>query len=171
MNEQGNLMSDSQTVAGKFTINDLIASVGEEIMVSPWISISQEEVNLFGQVTRDPDPNHIDPEYAQEHSPFGGPVLFGYQTLSLLSHLCEPMRLGSENGHSGSGYEMNYGLNKVRFITPIHVGKRFRNRMTVLSVEKREDGSYMLTTLNTIEVEGQKKPAMTAEWLSVIHYG
>jgi acyl dehydratase len=66
---------------------------------------------------------------------------------------------------------MNYGLNKVRFITPIHVGKRFRNRMTVLSVEKREDGSYMLTTLNTIEVEGQKKPAMTAEWLSVIHYG
>jgi acyl dehydratase len=164
-------MNNTQDSFRRFTIEDLKTSIGEEIMVSPWISMSQEEVNLFGQVTRDPDPNHIDPEYAREHSPFGGPVLFGYQTLSMLSHLCDPMRLGQDNGNSGSGYEMNYGLNKVRFITPIHVGKRFRNRMKVLSIEEREDGSYMLTTLNTIEVEGQEKPAMTAEWLSLIHYG
>ena len=163
------MKTNETTKPEKFTIGYLKESIGKEILVSPWITMSQEEVNLFGQVTRDQDPNHIDPEFARENSPFGGTVLFGFQTLSMLPHLCEPLRLDHELDHTA--YEVNYGLNKVRFITPVRVGARFRNCMSVKSIERREDGAYMLTTMNRIEVEGQHKPAMTAEWLSLIHYG
>jgi len=168
-NLESNMKSNESKKPDKFTVDYLMESVGKEIMVSPWITMSQEEVNLFGQLTRDLDPNHIDPGYAREHSPFGGTVLFGFQTLAMLSHLCEPLRL--DHAIDSTAYEVNYGLNKVRFITPVRVGASFRNRMSVKSVERRDDGAHMLITLNTIEVEGQEKPAMTAEWLSLIHYG
>ena len=119
-------------------------------------------------MTRDLDPNHIDADYAKRNSPFGGPVLFGFQTLSMLSHLAEGIRMGHNDG--SESYEANYGLNKVRFITPIRVGTRFRNRMSVKSIKQRKDGTYMIVTENVIEVEGQDKPAMTAEWLFLLHF-
>ncbi|MEX6725798.1 MaoC/PaaZ C-terminal domain-containing protein, partial [Parapedomonas caeni] len=115
---------------------------------------------------RDPDPMHIDPDYAREHSPFGQTILFGFQTLSMLSNLCSPVRY--RHGGGVIGYDLNYGLNRVRFISPVPVNARFRNRMSLKSVERREDGSYLITSENVIEIEGQERPALIAEWIGLV---
>ncbi|MBW7945032.1 MAG: MaoC family dehydratase [Sphingomonadaceae bacterium] len=150
----------------EYDVETLSSLVGQEILVSDWISISQDEIDAFGRVTRDIDPMHMDPGYAREHSPFGQTVLFGFQTLSMLSHLCSPIRYRHDGGVVG--YDLNYGLNRVRFISPVPVNARFRNRMSIKSVEQREDGSYLITSENTIEIEGQERPALVAEWIGLI---
>ncbi len=150
----------------EYDVETLSSLVGQEIMVSDWISISQDEIDAFGKVTRDIDPMHMDPNYARDHSPFGQTILFGFQTLSMLSHLCSPIRY--RHGGDVAGYDLNYGLNRVRFISPVPVNARFRNRMAIKSVEQREDGSYLVTSENTIEIEGQERPALVAEWIGLI---
>ncbi|WP_374598438.1 MaoC family dehydratase [Sphingosinicella sp.] len=150
----------------EYDVETLSSLVGQEILVSDWISISQEEIDAFGKVTRDIDPMHVDPNYAREHSPFGQTILFGFQTLSMLSHLCSPIRYRHDGGVVG--YDLNYGLNRVRFISPVPVNARFRNRMTIKSVEQREDGAYLITSENTIEIEGQERPALVAEWIGLV---
>lgn len=150
----------------EYDVETLSSLVGQEILVSDWISISQDEIDAFGRVTRDIDPMHMDPGYAREHSPFGQTVLFGFQTLSMLSHLCSPIRYRHDGGVVG--YDLNYGLNRVRFISPVPVNARFRNRMSIKSVEQREDGSYLITSENMIEIEGQERPALVAEWIGLI---
>ncbi len=91
--------------------------------------MSQAETNEFGRVTRDPDPIHVDPEFARTEGPFGTTVLFGFQILSMLSYLCRPLRF--QHGTGAVGYDLNYGLNRVRFVRPIPVGARFRNRVVL----------------------------------------
>lgn len=150
----------------EYDVETLSSLVGQEILVSDWISISQDEIDAFGRVTRDIDPMHMDPEYAREHSPFGQTILFGFQTLSMLSHLCSPIRYRHDGGVVG--YDLNYGLNRVRFISPVPVNARFRNRMSIKSVEQRDDGAYLITSENTIEIEGQDRPALVAEWIGLI---
>ncbi|BBE34490.1 MaoC family dehydratase [Sphingosinicella microcystinivorans] len=150
----------------EYDVETLLSLVGQEILVSDWISLSQDEIDAFGRVTRDIDPMHMDPEYARKHSPFGQTVLFGFQTLSMLSHLCSPIRYRHDGG--AIGYDLNYGLNRVRFISPVPVNARFRNRMTIKSVEQREDGAYLITSENTIEIEGQERPALVAEWIGLL---
>src|SRR5579863_6630417 len=100
-----------------FTIRELERNIGKEIYVSEWTSVSQSEINEFARVTRDLDPNHVDPEFARTNGPFGTPVLFGVQLLALLSSLCRPLRF--QHGAGKVGYELNYGLNRVRFVTPV----------------------------------------------------
>ncbi|MFD0848826.1 MaoC family dehydratase [Sphingosinicella xenopeptidilytica] len=150
----------------EYDVETLSSLVGQEILVSDWISISQDEIDAFGKVTRDIDPMHVDPDYAREHSPFGQTILFGFQTLSMLSHLCSPIRYRHDGGVIG--YDLNYGLNRVRFISPVPVNARFRNRMSIKSVEQREDGAYLITSENTIEIEGQERPALVAEWIGLV---
>lgn len=150
----------------EYDVETLSSLVGQEILVSDWISISQDEIDAFGKVTRDIDPMHVDPDYARQHSPFGQTILFGFQTLSMLSHLCSPIRYRHDGGVIG--YDLNYGLNRVRFISPVPVNARFRNRMSIKSVEQREDGAYLITSENTIEIEGQERPALVAEWIGLV---
>ena len=150
----------------EYDVETLSSLVAQEILVSDWISISQDEIDAFGKVTRDIDPMHVDPDYAREHSPFGQTILFGFQTLSMLSHLCSPIRYRHDGGVIG--YDLNYGLNRVRFISPVPVNARFRNRMSIKSVEQREDGAYLITSENTIEIEGQERPALVAEWIGLV---
>lgn len=147
----------------RFEIETLKNRIGEELFVSDWITVGQEEINTFGQVTRDPDPLHIDPEYAKDHSPFGTTILFGFQTLSMLSHFHQPMRRAPKA--ADPGYELNYGLNRVRFIQPVPVNTPFRNRVQLKDLQQREDGAFLITTLNTIEVQGSERPALVAEWV------
>jgi acyl dehydratase len=149
-----------------FTIAALARNVGKEIYVSEWTSVSQQEVNEFARVTRDPDPNHIDPDFARTNGPFGTTVLFGFQILSLLSFLCHPLRF--KHGAGKVGYDLNYGLNRVRFVTPIPVNARFRNHVILKKIEQRKNGDYLITTLNTIELEGSERPALVAEWLGLL---
>lgn len=157
---------DSEFMLRDLTVADLERKVGKEIYVSDWTSVSQHEVNEFGRVTRDPDPIHIDPEFARTNGPFGTTVLFGFQILSLLSFLSRPLRF--QHGAGKVGYDLNYGLNRVRFVTPIPVNARFRNHVILKKIEQRKSGDYLITTLNTVELEGASRPALVAEWLGLL---
>lgn len=148
-----------------YDIETLRRHIGSEIYVSEWTSVSQSEIDEFARVTRDSDPMHVDPEFARTHGPFGTTVLFGFQILSMLSYLCRPLRF--KHGTGAVGYDLNYGFNKVRFVAPIPVNARFRNHVVLKEIEQRKEGDYLLTTLNTIEVEGGGRPALVAEWIGL----
>jgi acyl dehydratase len=150
----------------ELNVTKLRHRIGKEIHVSDWICISQREIDLFGKVTRDLDPLHINPAFAKKNGPFGGPVLFGFQILSMLSHLCQPLRF--KHGSGASGYDLNYGMNRVRFIAPIPVNALFRNHVVLKRISKRKNGDYLLTTVNTIELQNNDRPALVAEWIGLI---
>lgn len=151
---------------GRLNIEELQARIGAEIHLSDWITVSQGDIDAFGRVTRDIDPMHMDPEHARTHGPFGTTVLYGFQTLAMLTHLSRPVRVAAVD--EAADYDLNYGLNRVRFIAPIPVDMPFRNRIVVKDLQRREDGRYLLTTTNTIEVKGSDRPALVAEWIGLM---
>ncbi|MFC4455041.1 MaoC family dehydratase [Deinococcus sonorensis] len=139
--------------------SDLQAQLGQQIALSEWITITQKRVNAFADATGDHQFIHVDPERAAQ-TPFGGPIAHGFLTLSLLAG-----ELGNAGGRpelSGARMVVNYGLNRVRFVTPVRVGSRIRNRAVLQAVDQGA-GYVQLTVLNTIEIEGQDRPAVTAE--------
>ncbi len=138
---------------------DLAALVGQEIGTSDWVAIEQDRINRFAEATGDHQWIHLDPVRAAA-GPFGAPIAHGFLTLSLLPMLFEggfaidDVRMG-----------VNYGLNRVRFVTPVKVGSRVRGRFKLLSYEPL-DGGAQLTVEATIELEGSAKPACVAETVS-----
>lgn len=151
------------------TLATLRNRVGEEIFVSDWISVSQEEINAFGRLTRDEDPMHMDPHYAREQGPFGTTIVFGFQVLAMLSHLSRPLRFSHAEG--ARGYDLNYGFNRVRFISPVPVDTPFRSHVVLEHITERGPNEHLLTTTNTIEVQGRTKPALVAEWIGLMSRG
>ena len=141
-------------------LSELPALVGQEVAVSDWITITQEQVNLFAQATGDHQWIHVDVEKAKA-GPFGAPIAHGFLTLSLLPKFFET---SFEIRNSRMG--VNYGLNKVRFTAPVPVGSRLRARMKLLACEPIENHGMQMTWLVTIEREGSDKPACIAESLS-----
>jgi acyl dehydratase len=139
---------------------ELKALVGQEVAVSDWVEISQERVNQFAEATGDHQWIHLDVERCKRESPFGGPIAHGYLTLSLL-----PMLMQNSVHMSDVRMGVNYGLNKVRFPSPVPVGSRVRSRTTVVSVEDIEGGAQV-TWLVTVEREGGDKPVCVAESIS-----
>jgi acyl dehydratase len=139
------------------TLADLAAHVGEEIAVSDWLAITQEQVNLFAQATGDHQWIHVDVERAKR-GPFGAPIAHGFLTLSLLPRLVESS-LEVRQARMG----VNYGLNKVRFTAPVPVGSRVRARVTLLLADAIDHGGYQFTWNVVIELEGSAKPACVAE--------
>ncbi|HSV50671.1 MAG TPA: MaoC family dehydratase [Burkholderiaceae bacterium] len=141
-------------------ISELLLLAGEEVAVSDWITISQEQVNLFAQATGDHQWIHVDVDRART-GPFGVPIAHGYLTLSLISKFFES---SMELREPGMG--VNYGLNKVRFPSPVPVGSRVRGHMKLLSCESLGNGGMQMAWLVTIEREGSDKPACVAEALT-----
>lgn len=139
------------------TLADLARHAGEEVAVSDWLAITQEQVNLFAQATGDYQWIHVDVERAKQ-GPFGGPIAHGFLTLSLLPRLLE-----SSISIRASRMGVNYGLNKVRFTAPVPVGCRVRARAKLLAADPVEGGAYQLTWKVTIEREGSDKPVCVAE--------
>ena len=139
------------------TLQDLSACVGQEVAVSDWITITQEQVNQFAEATGDHQWIHVDVERAKA-GPFGGPIAHGFLTLSLLPKFFE---VAIEVVESRMG--VNYGMNRVRFMSPVPVGKRLRARMKLLSSEPIADNGFQMTWETTIELEGAAKPACVAE--------
>ena len=137
--------------------------IGEEIAVTDWFEVTQPDVNAFADVTRDHNWLHVDPERATREGPAGGPIAHGFFTLSMLSYFSYETELWPE----GAAYGMNYGLNKVRFIAPMPVGKRVRMRFVLQGFEPHPSGGFLMTNECTAEVEGQARPAMVAEWLGI----
>ncbi|WP_093162889.1 MaoC family dehydratase [Variovorax sp. YR216] len=139
------------------TLQDLAACVGQEVAVSEWITITQEQVNLFAEATGDHQWIHVDVEKAKA-GPFGGPIAHGFLTLSLVPRIFETAISVVE-----SSMGVNYGLNRVRFMSPVPVGARVRGRLKLLASEPIANNGLQMTWEVTIELEGSPKPACVAE--------
>jgi len=150
------------------TVADLKELIGQEIGLSEWLEITQERVNLFADATGDHQFIHVEPERASQTF-FGGTVAHGYLTLALIPYL-SGMRQSGVKLSLGGKMGVNYGLNRVRFISPVRVGKRVRMRTTLLAVEEIGDRAVQITSQQTIEVEGEQKPACIAETLSRTYF-
>ncbi|WP_036725456.1 MaoC family dehydratase [Patulibacter minatonensis] len=150
-------MSESITVIEG--VEGFEALAGQEAAVSEWRTIDQAQVNAFADATGDHQWIHTDPERAKD-SPFGGTIVHGYFILSL-----HPSLLYSAIEVRGHGSSINYGLNKVRFVSPLPTGSRVRLRIAVASVD-RNDGGWQVTWNLTWEREGGDKPVCVAETIS-----
>ena len=139
--------------------NDVKSLVGQELGVSDWHLVTQEEINKFADATHDHQWIHIDVERAKKESPFRGPIAHGYCTLSLAPYLLEQIW-----GVKGIRMGVNYGLNKLRFPSPVMIGKRVRARATLNNVED-VTGGIQVTVGIAFEVEGSDKPVCVAEGL------
>jgi acyl dehydratase len=133
--------------------------VGQEVAVSDWLEVTQERINLFAEATEDRQWIHTEPERAARESPFKTTIAHGFLTLSLLSEL---MKRAVSVG--GLRMAINYGLNRVRFVSPVPAGARIRGRFTLAAVEEIS-GGMQATWSVTVEREGGNKPACVAEWL------
>lgn len=138
--------------------------IGEEVGVSPWLEITQARVNQFAEATGDFQFIHIDPERAKAETAFGGSIAHGFLTLSLLSMLSAQ---SSTVKIEGCRVSINYGLDKVRFMNPVKVGCRIRARFTLMSAEEKSPGHFLLKHQAIIDIEGENKPAMIAQWLGM----
>ena len=141
-------------------VADLAALLGKEIGLSRWFLMDQERIGIFADVTEDQQFIHVDPEKAK-HTPFGGTIAHGFLTLSMLSAMAEdavPLV-------QGLIHSVNYGFNRIRFITPVSAGKRIRGRFDLIEFEAGA-GQLTQTLKVTVEIEGSDKPALVAEWIS-----
>jgi acyl dehydratase len=133
--------------------------VGQEVTVSEWFEVTQERINQFAEATGDRQWIHIDAERAARESPFKGTIAHGFLTLSLLSELArQAMSVG------GVRMGINYGLNRVRFVSPVPAGARIRGRFNLTAIEELE-GGVQATWGVTVERDGGEKPSCVAEWL------
>jgi acyl dehydratase len=145
------------------SLDEIRSRIGNEIGVTDWFTIDQARIDAFAEATEDRQFIHVDPDTAAQ-TPFGGTVAHGFLTLSLLS------RMGAEAMLLPDGLKMavNYGLDRVRFLAPVRSGKRVRGRFVLDSVQEKAAGQWLLRHTVTVEIEGEDKPALTAEWLGLM---
>jgi len=142
---------------------EIKARIGTEIGVSDWILIDQKAIDTFADVTGDHQFIHVDPAAAAQ-TPFGGTVAHGFLTLSLLSQMAAGVMLIPPTIKMA----VNYGFEKVRFIAPVRSGKRVRGRFTLVSAEEKRPGQWQFLHHVIVEIEGEEKPALTADWIGMI---
>jgi acyl dehydratase len=147
-----------------YSIATISQYVGQELGVSEWITINQERINDFADFTGDHQWIHVNVEQAKRESLFGTTIAHGYLTLSLAAALS--MELGIIP--AGVSQALNYGLDKVRFLAPVKSGSRVRDRVVLLAAEPQGKGRILLKFRNTIEIEGEAKPALIADALSLL---
>jgi acyl dehydratase len=156
-------MAERKTVP-TIPAQEMARRIGDET-VSDWVEITQAMIDTFADATGDHQFIHVDPERARQ-TPLGGTIAHGFLTLSLMPLLSSkvPDRPEIEGARMG----INYGGNKVRFLTPVHSGKRVRGRFRLLSFDEKRPGQWQQTVEFTVEIEGNDKPALIAEWISQI---
>ena len=137
--------------------------IGKEVGLTDWFEIDQDRINNFAEATGDFQYIHVDEERASE-TPFGATIAHGFLTLSLLSKLSS-MSGGIKLENSVMG--INYGLNKVRFLNPVKVNSKIRARFELISAEEKKPNHYLLMHNVTVEIAGEEKPALIAEWLGM----
>jgi acyl dehydratase len=141
---------------------DLKAHVGEQLGPSEWTTVDQAMINKFAEATGDHQWIHVDVERARRDMPGGKTIAHGYLTLSLVPRMASTLVKVEKRRHG-----LNYGSNKVRFISPVPAGSRIRVRQRILSVEDVAGNGVRVTNEMTVEVEGQDKPALVAETIGV----
>jgi acyl dehydratase len=141
---------------------DLESLIGQDVGVSDWALIDQDKINVFADVTYDPYFIHTDPARAKQETSFGGSIAHGFLTLSMLS----AMAYDALPDIRGRTVGMNYGFDKIRFLSPVPAGSRIRGRFKIASVQ-RKPGQVVVKYGVTVEIEGKDKPALAAEWLTI----
>ena len=145
------------------SLDEIKTHVGKEIGVSDWFELDQKRINAFADLTEDHMFLHVNPEAAKA-TPFGGTIAHGLLTLSMMP----VMAYQAMPGVSGTKMGVNYGYNKVRFMAPVKSGKRIRGRFGVKAVEPQSGGRMQVVHDVTIEIEGESKPALAAEWITMV---
>jgi acyl dehydratase len=145
------------------TFDTLDQFAGTELGVSDWLRIDQTRIDAFADVTMDHQWIHIDPQRAAA-SPLGTTIAHGYLSLSLLSHFQFAIGVFPSNVST----ILNYGLDRVRFVSPVKVGQQVRARIKLISVESRPDGRKLVKMENTVEIDGETRPALVAETLNLL---
>jgi acyl dehydratase len=151
----------------KISLTDIEASVGKEVGVSKWFTIDQALITAFGKLTQDEYFIHMDPARAAKETPFGGSIAHGFLTLSMMSAMAYDALPEVEGRTMG----MNYGFDKIRFLSPVPAGSRVRAHFTVSQVEKKSPQQVVVRYGLSVEIEGKPKPALAAEWLTVAFFG
>jgi acyl dehydratase len=153
----------AETAPRLFHIDEAANYVGRAIGVSPWVTIDQAMVDGFANSTHDPDWMHVDVERSRRESPYRGTIVQGFLMLSLLIDLSHQIGLVPK----GTSYALNYGLDRVRFTSVVLTGARVRTHATLAAVEPRGEGRTLFKAHHRMEVEGQEKPSMVADWLTL----
>jgi acyl dehydratase len=141
---------------------DIKAMVGSEIGVSQWVEVTQAKINAFADITGDWQFIHVDPERAARETPFCGAIAHGFLTLSLLS----AMGAGIVPRVEGLAMGVNYGFDKLRFLSPVPAGSRVRGRFSLMEAEERSPGELTMKHRVDVEIEGSQKQALVAEWIT-----
>ncbi|WP_292044547.1 MULTISPECIES: MaoC family dehydratase [unclassified Brevundimonas] len=142
--------------------SELNALIGHEVGLSKWFEVDQARIDAFADCTEDHQFIHVDPEAAKA-TPFGGTIAHGFLTLSLAS----AMSYDAVAPLDGVMMGVNYGFDKLRFLAPVRAGSRIRGRFKLLSAEDKGGGRWLLKHELTVEIEGEDKPALIAEWLGM----
>ena len=145
------------------SLDDICSRIGEEVGVSSWIAIDQQRIDTFADATEDHQFIHVDPEAAKAAG-LGGTIAHGFLSLSLLSRMAAEASLLPE----GLKMALNYGLDRVRFLAPVRSGSKVRGRFTLDSIEEKAPGQWLLRHTVTVEIEGEDKPALSAQWLGLM---
>ena len=145
------------------------AAIGADEGTSEWLQVDQDRINQFADVTEDHQFIHVDPEACKELSPWGVPIAHGFLTLSLLVKLSASIPTPPDR-LDGIVMGINYGFDKVRFINPVKVGSKIRAKSVLSSVDLKDPNTIQYTRTMTVEIEGEDKPALVAEWISRLIY-
>ncbi|MBH67974.1 MAG: hypothetical protein CMM58_06450 [Rhodospirillaceae bacterium] len=144
------------------TFESLRSEVGKELGISPWHTVNQEQINTFAEATGDHQWIHVDVDRATKESPYGAPIAHGHLTLSLV-----PMLISDTIEYLPRTAGINYGLDKVRFMSPVKSGARVRGRISLRSAERTNDTTVKVMYTTVVEIEGEEKPACVAESIAL----
>jgi acyl dehydratase len=145
------------------SLEDIRARVGQEVGVSGWFTMDQQRLDAFADATDDRQFIHVDADAAAQ-TPFGGTIAHGFLTLSMLSRMAAEAMLLPDTLKMA----VNYGFDRVRFLAPVRSGKRVRGRFVLDSVDEKAPGQLLMRHSVTVEIEGEEKPALTAQWLGLM---
>ncbi|HEY1142518.1 MAG TPA: MaoC family dehydratase [Sphingomicrobium sp.] len=144
------------------SLDEIHSGIGEEVGVSGWFAIDQQRIDGFAETTEDRQFIHVDPDAAAQ-TPFGGTIAHGFLSLSMLSRRAADAMLIPDNVKMA----VNYGFDRVRFIAPVRSGRRIRARFRLDSIAEKAPGQLLMRHTVTVEIEGEERPALTAEWLGL----
>lgn len=143
-----------------------IGMVGKEIGVSSWHMVDQKRIDVFADATEDHQFIHIDPERAARETPFGATIAHGFLTVSLLSVFSYEALPKIDGATMG----VNYGFDKLRFVSPVRAGSRVRGRFTLTEATMRKPNELLSRTSVSVEIDGESKPALVADWLGLVYF-
>jgi acyl dehydratase len=145
------------------TLDEIRSKIGQPVGTSDWIEVSQDRITAFADATEDHQFIHVD-AVAAAAAGFGGTIAHGFLCLSLLSRMAADAMMVPDTTRMA----LNYGLDRVRFLAPVKAGKRVRGHFTLDGVDEKAPGQLLIRQTVTVEIEGEEKPALTAQWLGLI---